>query len=86
MADALKRCSVPYVVGGSLASSVSGEPRSTLDVDLVVALTEADVEPFLTALGQGFHADDHALRRAVRQLLERQPCFIAPHLTGKMST
>ena len=25
------------------------------------------MEPFLTALGQGFHADDHALRRAVRQ-------------------
>ena len=67
VADALERCGVPYVVGGSLASSVSGEPRSTLDIDLVVALTEADVEPFLTALGQGFHADDHALRRAVRQ-------------------
>ena len=67
VADAFERCSVPYVVGGSLASSVSGEPRSTLDIDLVVALTEADVEPFLTALGQGFHADDHALRRAVRQ-------------------
>jgi len=67
VADALERCGVPYVVGGSLASSVSGEPRSTLDVDLVVAMTEADVEPFLTALGQGFHADDHALRRAIRQ-------------------
>ena len=67
VADAFERCSVPYVVGGSLASSVSGEPRSTLDIDIVVALTEADVEPFLTALGQGFHADDHALRRAVRQ-------------------
>ena len=67
VADVLERCGVPYVVGGSLASSVSGEPRSTLDIDLVVALTEADVEPFLTGLGQGFHADDHALRRAVRQ-------------------
>ena len=67
VADALERCGVAYVVGGSLASSVSGEPRSTLDIDLVVAMTQADVEPFLTALGQAFHADDHALRRAVRQ-------------------
>ena len=58
---------VPYVVGGSLASSVSGEPRSTLDIDLVVAMREADVEPFLATLGGSFHADDHALRRAVRQ-------------------
>ena len=67
VADALERCGVPYVVGGSLASSVSGEPRSTLDIDLVVAMTQADVEPFLTALGQAFHADDHAVRRAIRQ-------------------
>jgi len=67
VADALERCGVPYVVGGSLASSVSGEPRSTLDIDLVVAMAGADVEPFLTTLGEGFHADDHALRRAIRQ-------------------
>ena len=67
VADALERCGVPYVVGGSLASSVSGEPRSTLDIDLVVAMTEADVKPFLATLGGSFHADDHALRRAVRQ-------------------
>ena len=67
VADALERCGLPYVVGGSLASSVNGEPRSTLDIDLVVAMTEADVEPVLAALGGSFHADDHALRRAVRQ-------------------
>ena len=42
-------------------------PVDALDVDLVVALTEADVEPFPAALGQGFHGDDHTLRRAVRQ-------------------
>ena len=67
VADALERCGVPYVVGGSLASSVSGEPRSTLDIDLVVAMTQQAVEPFLAALGTAFHADDHALRRAVRE-------------------
>ena len=35
VADALESCGVRYVVGGSLASSISGEPRSTLDVDIV---------------------------------------------------
>lgn len=67
VAGVLERCGLPYVVGGSLASSMSGEPRSTLDVDLVVAMTQADVEPLLSALGQAFDADDHALRRAIRQ-------------------
>lgn len=36
--DALDRCGVPWVVGGSLASSVHGMPRSTHDVDLVARL------------------------------------------------
>lgn len=54
VAQALESCGVRYLVGGSLASSVSGEPRSTLDVDLVVALTEADIEPLLAALGDEF--------------------------------
>jgi phosphoribosylformylglycinamidine (FGAM) synthase-like amidotransferase family enzyme len=62
VATALERCRVRYLVGGSLASSVTGEPRSTLDVDLVVALTQADVAPFLANLGDGFHADEETLR------------------------
>ena len=66
VATALERCGVRYLVGGSLASSVTGEPRSTLDVDLVVALTQADVAPFLANLGDGFYADEETLRSAVR--------------------
>ena len=66
-AHALERCGLRYVVGGSLASSVSGEPRSTLDVDLVVAVSAADIEPLLATLGDDFYADPEAVRRAVRQ-------------------
>ena len=32
---ALERCGVAYFLGGSLASSFQGEPRSTNDVDLL---------------------------------------------------
>lgn len=66
VADALERCGLRYLVGGSLASSVSGEPRSTLDVDLVVDMTEDDVEPLVEALGDAFYVDAQAVRRAVR--------------------
>lgn len=67
VADALDACGVRYLVGGSLASSISGEPRSTLDVDLGVALTETDVGPFLAALGDAFYTDPDAIRRAIRE-------------------
>ena len=67
VAEALENCGVRCLVGGSLASAVSGEPRSTLDVDLVVEMSERDVEPFIAALGDRFYADDEALRRAIRE-------------------
>ena len=66
VAEALERCDLRYLVGGSLASSVSGEPRSTLDVDLVVEMTEDDVGPLVAALGDAFYVDERAVRRAVR--------------------
>ncbi|MDE0024102.1 MAG: hypothetical protein OXP69_06785 [Spirochaetaceae bacterium] len=37
-----------------------------MDVDLVVALTQADVEPFLDHLGERFYADEETLRSAIR--------------------
>lgn len=66
VADALEGCGLRYLVGGSLASAFSGEPRSTLDVDLVVEISEADIDPLLSALGDAFYADADALRRAIR--------------------
>ena len=66
VAAALEGCGVRYLVGGSLASSVAGEPRSTMHVDLVVALRQADVEPFLAHPGEGFYADEETLRSAIR--------------------
>ena len=65
-ADALESCGVRYVVGGSLASSISGEPRSTLDVDIVIEMSEADVPRVVAALAPEFEVDDHAVMRAVR--------------------
>lgn len=58
VAEALDGCRVRYLVGGSPASAVSGEPRSTLD---------KDVEPLAAALGDRFHVDADALRRAIRE-------------------
>lgn len=66
VARALEENGVRYVVGGSLASSISGEPRSTLDVDLVVALDEDKVAPVIAALGTDFYSDPETIRQAIR--------------------
>ncbi len=67
VAEALESCGVAYVVGGSVASSITGEPRSTLDVDIAIAMTEQQVEPFLAALGDEFYAERDSLLRAIRE-------------------
>jgi len=79
VADAFETLGLRYTVGGSLASSVSGEPRSTLDVDMVVAIQEADIPPLVAALGTEFYVSEEALRRAVR---ERSTTNLIHHQTS----
>lgn len=67
VARAVEACGLRYVVGGSLASSVSGEPRATLDADVMVDLRPESIACLVAALGGDFHADADALARAVRE-------------------
>lgn len=62
----LAELGIVYSIGGSLASSVSGEPRSSLDIDIVAALGEEHITPLLEELRGAFYIDSEALRRAVR--------------------
>ena len=65
VARALEALGVPYLVGGSMASSFHGEPRTTQDVDMVVGLKPKDIEAFVAQLGDNFYAEVSALGRAV---------------------
>jgi hypothetical protein len=67
VAQILEACGLRYLVGGSLASSLSGEPRSTLDVDIVVEMTASDVGRVADALRGEFDVDELAVARAVRE-------------------
>jgi hypothetical protein len=63
---ALDTLGVAHTIGGSIASSFAGEPRSTVDIDFVVALSETNIPQLVSALGTDFYVDSDALRRAVR--------------------
>lgn len=56
---------VRWFLGGSLASSLRGIPRATLDADMVADIRLEQVTPFLNALGDAWYADEHAIREAI---------------------
>lgn len=63
----LDELGITNTVGGSIASSFAGEPRSTIDIDIVAAVHESHVELLVAALAADFYIDEAALRRAVRE-------------------
>lgn len=46
---ALKRIGIDYMITGSVASSLQGEPRATHDLDVVVEIDESSVRALLAA-------------------------------------
>lgn len=66
VARALEDLGIEYSLGGSLASSLQGEPRSTNDVDFAARLEERHVGPLATRLGDDFVVDEAGLREAIR--------------------
>lgn len=68
LTQTLEKLGVVYWIGGSMASSIYGLPRSTQDVDLVAELKEDHVDNLVAALGNEFYIDGQAARRAIRSL------------------
>jgi hypothetical protein len=64
---ALNKLGIRYLVGGSLASSLHGIPRSTQDIDLLVELPGKLVDPLVTELEPNFFVDRDMIVDAVRR-------------------
>ena len=75
VAEILETLGIRYVLGGSLASTTFGEPRTTLDVDVVVDVSPADVDPLVDAIHPEFMVD----RNWVRDEVQRRGSFQMIH-------
>ena len=64
--EALIALEVPYYVGGSIASSVTGVARATLDADLVASLQSEHAEPLAALLLPYYYVDAEMIQSAVR--------------------
>lgn len=61
----LEKFQIPYMLGGSFASSAYGIPRATHDADLIADLHQEAVEPFVKAFKNDFYIDPESVQEAV---------------------
>lgn len=74
--EALDSLGVRYYVGGSVASSIHGVPRASIDADVIAELHAEHVAPLAARLSALFYLDDARMRDAV----ERRLSFNVIHL------
>ena len=74
--EALDSLGVRYYVGGSVASSIHGVPRASIDADLIAELGAGHVAPLVARLSALFYLDEGRMRDAV----ERRLSFNVIHL------
>ncbi len=76
LVEALEELGVPYHIGGSVASSLYGLPRLTIDVDIIADLRLEQVRPLVLRLQTDYYIDEDMIRDAIR----RRSSFNVIHL------
>ena len=83
VAAILDNLGVSYLIGGSLASSVYGNPRATQDVDLIAALQLRHVDPLVTSLGSDFYVSPDAAPSCSARCGDIQRGSSCDHVQGR---
>jgi len=65
--EVLEALSVPYLIGGSLASTLYGMIRTTQGSDIVADMRQEHLQPFVAALQDEFYVDDEMIAEALQR-------------------
>ena len=76
LVEVLEELGVTYHIGGSVASSIYGLPRLTIDVDIIVDLRLEHVRPLVIRLQTEYYIDEDMIWDAIR----RRSSFNVIHL------
>ena len=70
--ERLTRCNIPYMVAGSVAANSYMTPRATNDVDIVIKISEGDIDKLIAAFEEDFYINS---REAIQDSLKRHYPF-----------
>jgi hypothetical protein len=80
IADHLDAAGIPFMVVGSFASSLYGQPRTTVDIDLVIDPSAVALRRFVESLSKD---DYYVSAEAALEAFERRSTFnVIEHATG----
>ena len=63
--EAFDQLSIPYYIGGSIASSVYGIARATMDADIIADIALTQVPPFVQRLHDAYYIDEDMINDAL---------------------
>ena len=65
--EVFEKLGVPYLIGGSLASTLYGMVRTTQDSDIVAEIRIEHLQPFVAALQDEFYVDDEIIAESIQR-------------------
>lgn len=65
--EVFEKLGVPYLIGGSLASTLYGMVRTTQDSDIVAEMRIEHLQPFVAALQDEFYVDDEIIAESIQR-------------------
>jgi hypothetical protein len=63
----LEKLGIPYVIGGSLASTLYGMVRTTQDSDIIAEMKLEHVQPFVASLKDEFFIDEEMIPASIQR-------------------
>ena len=67
LVKAFDKLGVSYYISGSVASSIYGVPRATIDVDIVLDLKPQHVHSLVEMLGEAYYIDEEMVLNAIQK-------------------
>lgn len=65
LTQTFNKLSIPYYIGGSLASSIYGMPRTTLDVDIAAEIDPNKIQDLKNNLEEEYYIDENMIKSAI---------------------
>jgi len=62
----LEKLGIPYLIGGSLASTLYGMVRTTQDSDIITEMRSEHIQPFVASLQNEFFMDEEMIAESIQ--------------------